>query len=284
MRDYAKVTATFWTGKTGKALKAKGPEALIVAMYLMTSPHSNMLGLYYLPLVYLQHETGLDSEGASKGLQVAIEAGFCSYDEDSEMVWVHEMAFFQISGELKESDNRCVGIQKEYASLPECPFLASFFEKYSEPFCMTLGRGFEAPPKPRTRTGAGTRAGKGAGAGAPDKPTRLPACPHDAIVDLYHEILPELPSVTVVTEARTKAVTTLWRFALTTEKSDGTPRATNADEALEWIRGYFNRTRENDFLMGRTERSKEHKNWRCSLDYLVTERGLIQVIEKTGEA
>lgn len=57
-----------------------------------------MLGLYYLPILYIAHETGLGLEGASKGLKSTIEAGFCSYDEDTEMVWVHEMAAYRRQG------------------------------------------------------------------------------------------------------------------------------------------------------------------------------------------
>ncbi|EPP8816777.1 hypothetical protein QDS29_003323, partial [Acinetobacter baumannii] len=62
MRDYGKVSPHFWTGITGKKLR-QTPEGLIVAMYLMTSPHANMLGLYYMPLLYIAHETGLGFEG-----------------------------------------------------------------------------------------------------------------------------------------------------------------------------------------------------------------------------
>lgn len=90
MRDYAKVGPKFWIGATGKKLRAAGPEAQIVALYLMTSPHANMLGLYYIPKMFIAHETGLGLEAASKGLQRGIEAGFCEYDEASEMVWVIE--------------------------------------------------------------------------------------------------------------------------------------------------------------------------------------------------
>jgi hypothetical protein len=104
MRDYGKVSPKFWTGDTGKAIKKKGANAVIVAVYLMTSPHSNMLGLYYQPVLYMAHETGLGIEGASKGLAECIEAGFCVYDEASEMVWVIEMATYQIAAELKPDD------------------------------------------------------------------------------------------------------------------------------------------------------------------------------------
>lgn len=152
MRDYAKVSAKFWIGRTGKAIKKQGSEAVIVALYLMTSPHSNMLGLFYQPEMFIAHETGLGSEGASKGLQGCIEAGFCEYDHESEMVWVFEMAHYQIGDTLELKDNRCKGVQNEYNALPENLYLARFYEKYSADFHMTLKREVEglaqAPSKP----------------------------------------------------------------------------------------------------------------------------------------
>lgn len=155
MRDYAKVSPHFWTGSTGKQLR-QCPEAVVVSMYLMTCPHANMLGLYYMPLLYVAHETGLGMEGASKGLQWACNAGFCSYDESTEMVWVHEMARFQIADKLKDTDKRSIGVQNEYNSLPSNPYLVSFYDKYSLAFCMTVKRENtaknsipkEAPSKP----------------------------------------------------------------------------------------------------------------------------------------
>ncbi|WP_168404782.1 DNA-binding protein [Erwinia amylovora] len=149
MRDYATVSPQFWLGKTGRELRCAGAEAQVVAFYLITSPHANMLGLYYLPVLYLAHETGLGLEGASKGLERAIKAGFCSYDEHSEMVWVHEMAGYQVGRSLKPGDNRCAGVRNEYASLPENPFLPGFFERYQADFLMTKKRG-----KERAREGA----------------------------------------------------------------------------------------------------------------------------------
>ncbi len=78
MRNYATISPQFWLGDTGRKLRKSGPECMVVALYMMTSPHSNMLGLYYLPVLYIAHETGLDPEGASKGLQMACEAGFAA--------------------------------------------------------------------------------------------------------------------------------------------------------------------------------------------------------------
>lgn len=155
MRDYAKISPNFWAGTTGKELR-KCPESLIVSMYLISCPHANMLGLFYVPLLYIAHETGLGLEGASKGLRWAENAGFCSYDQDTEIVWVHEMARFQIADQLKTTDKRSIGAQNEYNSLPSNPYLASFYDKYSKAFCMTQKRDnyskiaspLQAPSKP----------------------------------------------------------------------------------------------------------------------------------------
>ncbi|MBV2182030.1 MAG: hypothetical protein KUL86_12475 [Castellaniella sp.] len=153
MRDYGKVSPQFWIGETGKKMRKAGPEAQVVALYLMTCPHSNMIGLYYLPIMYIGHETGLGIEGASKGLERAIEAGFCSYDEASEVVWVHEMAKFQIGDHLSEGDKRCKGVQNEYDSVPENPYLERFFARYKGAFHMIKMRPTEhqspSPESPR---------------------------------------------------------------------------------------------------------------------------------------
>src|SRR5690606_22308984 len=118
-----------------------GLEGSLMALYLMSSPHSNMLGLYYQPILYAAHETGMGIEGASKGLQACIDAGFCVYDQASEMVWVIEMATYQVGEALKPADKRCAGIQKDYDALPNNPFLGEFFDKYKSAFHLSKRRG-----------------------------------------------------------------------------------------------------------------------------------------------
>lgn len=115
-----------------------------MALYLMTSPHSNMLGLFSQPILYAAHETGLGQEGASKGLQRCIEVGFCDYDTESEMVWVYEMASYQIADSLSSGDKRCKGIQKDYNALPNNPFLPAFFDRYASAFHLTDKREYSA--------------------------------------------------------------------------------------------------------------------------------------------
>jgi hypothetical protein len=206
VRDYAKLAPTLWTGETGNALRARGFEGLLVATYLVSSPMSNMLGLFAQPLLYMAHETGLGIDGARKGLQDCIEVGFCKYDERSQFVFVHEMAKWQISEALKPTDLRCKGIQKDYEALPTNAFLGEWFDRYAEAFNLTNRRSpsegaYQAPSKPGAGTGAGTGAGAGAGLltlparaevasgtdGKPKSPKPKEPAPSTPVFDAYAE-------------------------------------------------------------------------------------------------
>ena len=50
MREYTKVSPTFWIGYTGRQIRHFGGDTQLLALYLLTSPHSNSVGLYYCPL------------------------------------------------------------------------------------------------------------------------------------------------------------------------------------------------------------------------------------------
>lgn len=139
MRDYGKVSPQFWTGKTGKSLRGHA-EAQIVALYLMTSPHSTMIGVFHLPKLYLAHETGLGMEAVEAGLARCIAAGFCAYDEDTETVFVVEMAAHQVGETLKPNDLRAKGLHRQYAAIAGTVLGDAFHARY--------GDAFDLPSKP----------------------------------------------------------------------------------------------------------------------------------------
>lgn len=113
---------------------------------------------------------------------------------------------------------------------------------------------------------------------------KLPTCQTQSVIDLYHEILPELPKVRLHTKARVRAIQKIWEWVLTSVKPDQSRRAETSEQALAWLRTYFERARNNDFLMGRSAKSGEHENWQCDLDFLLTEKGMKHVIEKTRDS
>ena len=143
MSDYATVNPNFWTGETGRKLRESGPEAQLVALYLLSNSHRNPLGLYYLPKMLISHETALSKEGASKGLQRGILAGFCAWEGVSEVIWVFKMAFYQIGPDLKINDKRVKWVNDLYNSLPNNAFLYDFWEEYGSKYHIEKPRGFK---------------------------------------------------------------------------------------------------------------------------------------------
>jgi len=143
---YGTIRGTFWTGETGRALRGC-MEAQVIGTYLMTCQHSNMLGLYYIPMMFASHETGIPLEGASKGLKRCIEAGFCSYDFDAEVVWIHNMMKYQTADELKPADKRVSGIQKELNGIPKTFLIQEFVSFYRHTHHVVTPANYEAPCK-----------------------------------------------------------------------------------------------------------------------------------------
>jgi len=182
MRDYGKVSPQFWIGRTGKSLRGN-PEAQVLALYLMTSPHANMIGVYHCPIVYMSHETGLTIEGASKALQSLIEADFCTFDADDEYVFVHQFALHQVGESLALSDNRSKGVANELSKVPknQCwqAFRARYAHAYNLPNATEKGKPHASPLEAPSKPEAGAEAE--AEDVAPKKALHIPGVPEQLL-------------------------------------------------------------------------------------------------------
>ena len=107
-----------------------------------------------------------------------------------------------------------------------------------------------------------------------DQGSRMPPCPYDRIVTLYHEILPELPRVATLTSKRRSWITARWRSVCTTEKV-----GSQAD-GLDLFRGYFSLVRKSPFLMGLKQPGKGHsRTFKADLEWLMNESNFTKVVE-----
>ena len=169
MRPYATVVPTFWASFRSRVIKECGADAqavLLLALYGITSPGSNMLGLYYLPLPIIAHETGLTLHQVTTGLEHLKRLEFCEYDTERELIWVRKMAKFQIGEALSAGDKRCAMVRKEIARLGENELTQQFIGTYSHnyhlsnapsmPLKSPIAKTTNAPSKglPRTTEGA----------------------------------------------------------------------------------------------------------------------------------
>lgn len=121
----------FWTGTTGKALRDAGPVVQLVAVYLLSSPHSNFLGIYRLPLPYAAADLRIPEDDVLKAVLTIEATGFIKYDREAEVVWIVEGARWQVGGSLNGTDNRIKYAQGEFDNLPpQTPLRQEFFARY----------------------------------------------------------------------------------------------------------------------------------------------------------
>ena len=94
-------------------------------------------------------------------------------------------------------------------------------------------------------------------------PPHVPANPPvdcEAVANLYNEILPELPSVKLLTDKRRRSIRSC-------------ARVRKGFESLEFWGDYFRSVRESEFLMGR------RTPWKADFDFLTTASKFTKVIE-----
>jgi hypothetical protein len=150
MRDYGAVSPQFWIGQTGKALRGN-PSAQLVALYLTTSPHANMIGVYYCPIETIAKETGLTLEGASEALRSLEAASYCRFDPSTEEVFVTRMAVFQVGDQLEARDNRCKGIARDVEKIMSAQLRQAFRAIYSVAFHLPIPAQKPTPTTPATQ-------------------------------------------------------------------------------------------------------------------------------------
>ncbi|MDN4052256.1 hypothetical protein QPK32_04145 [Massilia sp. YIM B02763] len=130
-KNYTMIPGDFWNRKLTKQILASGPEAMTLALYLMSCHHATFLGVYSLPLAYAVQDTKMTLAQVETAMAALVTLGFAVYDGNAEMVWVVESAGISL-GELKENDKNVIKAQREFEGLAECTMLKEFHAKYAK--------------------------------------------------------------------------------------------------------------------------------------------------------
>ena len=107
--------------------------------------------------------------------------------------------------------------------------------------------------------------------------TQQPACPADAIVSLYHEVLPDNPRCKVLSDARRAAIRARWKEAA---KLTCAPfgYSSRADGLAAWRR-FFEVCAESDFLTGRAPAQHGKPPFIADIDFLMSPSGFAKTLE-----
>jgi hypothetical protein len=104
------------------------------------------------------------------------------------------------------------------------------------------------------------------------EPYAVPDCPHQAIVDLYHQCLPNLTRVEVWNDTRQGMLRQRWREVCTSEKF-------TTEQGVEWFRDFFALVGKSSFLNGRAPPKPGGRAFLADLEWLVRPTNFVKVIE-----
>jgi len=87
-----------------------------------------------------------------------------------------------------------------------------------------------------------------------------PPCPHQEIIDAYHELCPTMPQIREWTDQRRKFLQARWRE---------NPKR----QSMEFWRKFFSYVNQSDFLRG------ADGTWQADLEWLIRPTNFVKVIE-----
>ena len=104
--------------------------------------------------------------------------------------------------------------------------------------------------------------------------SKIPPCPHQAIIDIYHQTLPELPKVISWNKTREAHLKQRWRELFTEFECK------SSEEALDWFKNdFFQFIKNSKFLTGRTQ-SKDRRPFLADLEWVIKPTNFTKIIER----
>lgn len=111
MRDYGKVHTSFWSSDDMRHLS---DDAKMLALYLLTGQHTNMIGCFRLPDGYITEDVNWPFERVSKGLDELSKEGFIT--RNSRTKWVFITNFMRWN--TIDNVNQAVSALKLFEKIP----------------------------------------------------------------------------------------------------------------------------------------------------------------------
>lgn len=234
MRDYGKVFSSFWTSED---IRGMSEDARSLALYLMTCPHGNMLGCFRVSDAYASDDLQWTTERVSEGFGELYRNGFAYRCNRTFWVLIHK----HLKWNKLDNENMGKAAAKLFDSISPPNDVKALLvkalrefgknfpaEKLAEIETVLEGyrNGIETLSKPVTVavavTGAVTVGSDPDGSvvpsvagdllGNPEKQEKSEKldCPHQKIIELYHETLPMCPRIRDWTPARQAQLRARW--------------------------------------------------------------------------
>lgn len=112
MRDYGKVHTSFWSSDDTHNLS---DDAKLLAIYLLTGQHTNMIGCFRLPDGYVTEDLNWPLERVLKGFGELSKNGFATRDSSSKWVVIHKF----LSWNTLDNPNQGISALRLFGQVPD---------------------------------------------------------------------------------------------------------------------------------------------------------------------
>lgn len=151
---YTKIESQFW--KDEKMIKLSG-DARYLMLYLLTSPHRNMIGCYFLPEPYAFFDLGMSPERFQQALSQLVKSERIKYDTDNHILLIPNYLRFN----PLENPNQVKAAIERLAELPQTQLLQDLYDivktsdkKFMKPFAERLQERLLQPVNSKQDTGS----------------------------------------------------------------------------------------------------------------------------------
>jgi len=121
MASYFRVSPLFWRDPDSKGWPDQQQK---LALYLLTSPHRNTEGLYYLPTYYAAEDLGWTPQEVEDWLGRLVQAGFVVRDTKADVVLIPKAMKYQSPATRKQM----IGALRVLEELPENDLMDAFWD------------------------------------------------------------------------------------------------------------------------------------------------------------
>lgn len=279
---YTKIHDTFWTDAKVNRL---GSQIKLAYLYLLTSPHRNLLGLYRLPVAYMAFDLRWDPEDAKEAVRILESEGFITYDRGSSFVLVKR---FLKHNRLENPNQTKAALAKlkEIGSNPLLGVLATAIDGIDDPYLEPLRNRLETlleglPNKEEEKEEekekeeeeekegenriCGERKSSSPDGDQLPKNTQTRTVPYGKIVDLYNELCPGLRKVVTITDDRKKKMSARWHTR-------------HEFQTIDFWASFWNRVWCSDWLCGRVE-GHDGKTFTADFDWCLRPRSFSRIVE-----
>jgi len=273
---FRKIDVRLWCDEKFRKLTPITPSGQALFLYLLTNPNTTVIpGLYRAGAAAMAEELGWKVEALIKNMEEIIEQGLAKADLEARVIFLPNA----IKYNKPQSPNVIKSWIMHWDEIPECKLKAfaydilksfidtlgegytkAFYQTINKPYAKTIPNQEQDKEKEQELSSLREDIGETASSSATTN------CPHQSIIDLYHQILPTLPRILNWNKTRQRYLQQRWR-------------ENKKHQDLDHWRRFFEYIKESSFLMGNTEGRDGKPPFIASLEWLVKPNNFTKVIE-----